>query len=253
MTLDSFSLHGKRAVVSGASRGLGKAMAIGLAEAGADVAVIATSDQIDQMAAEIEKLGKKSLPIKVDLSNIKAIPGVVAKILKAFKRIDILVNNAGIIRRKAAVDYSQEDWDDVMNLNLKSLFYMCQEVGRGMIGNRYGKIINIASLLTFSGGITVPAYAASKGAVGQVTKALANEWAQYGVNVNAIAPGYMITDNTEQLRKNPTRYNEITARIPCGRWGDPEDLKGPVVFLASDASSYLHGHILTCDGGFMAR
>ena len=253
MILDQFRLDGKRAVVTGASAGLGKGMALGLAEAGADLVIIARSSLLGQTKSDIEKLGRKCLAIPADLADGDKIPGLVQRILKETGKIDILVNNAGIVRRAPAVDHSLEDWDEVMNLNVRSMFLLSREVGRQMIANRSGKIINIASMLSFSGGITVPSYSASKGAVGQLTKALANEWASRGINVNAIAPGYMETDNTDALRKNAKRCEEITARIPCGRWGKPEDMKGAVVFLASEASAYLHGQILLVDGGWMAR
>jgi 2-deoxy-D-gluconate 3-dehydrogenase len=178
---------------------------------------------------------------------------IVERVVADLGRLDILVNNAGIIRRTKAIDFSEQDWDDVMNINARTVFFLSQAVARQMLPRKSGKIINVASLLTFSGGITVPSYAASKGAVGQITKALANEWAESGININAIAPGYMVTNNTENLRKDPVRTKSITERIPAGRWGTPDDLQGAVIFLASRASDYVNGHILLVDGGWMAR
>ncbi|MDI6782495.1 MAG: 2-dehydro-3-deoxy-D-gluconate 5-dehydrogenase KduD [bacterium] len=253
MGLDLFALNGKVAVVTGASRGLGKAMAFALGEAGADVAIIDLLDGIHDTAKEIEILGRKILPIQADLANISDLQGIVDRVMQHFGRIDILVNNAGIIRRANVLEFSEKDWDDVITLNLKSVFFLSQLVAREMLRQHSGKIINIASLLSFSGGLRVPSYTASKAGVAQITKALANEWAASGINVNAIAPGYMVTDNTASLRQDEVRYKQITDRIPCGRWGLPDDLKGAVVFLASAASDYIHGHILVVDGGWMAR
>lgn len=249
-----FRLDGKTAIVTGASRGLGQAMAIGLAEAGADIVAISTNpDNLRDTKEAIRAVGRKALCLKCDLANFPEIKKVVSDAVDAFGKIDILVNNAGTIRRAAAAEYSDEDWDIVLDTNLNGLFRFCRETGKLMIKQQSGKIINIASLLSFSGGITVPAYAASKGGVAQLTKALANEWAQYNVQVNAIAPGYFATDNTAALRANKSRNAQISDRIPAGKWGKPEDLKGAIVFLASKASDYVNGHILLVDGGWMAR
>ncbi len=247
-----FDLTGKVAIVTGANTGLGQAMAVGLAEAGADVVLVARSSP-DETEAEIHRAGRRTLRILADLQNTDAIPVIVRRTLEEFGKIDILVNNAGTIRRAPALEFSEKDWDEVMNLNAKTVFFLSQAVAREMVPHKSGKIINIASLLSFQGGITVPSYAASKGAVAQVTKALANEWAKYGLNINAIAPGYMVTNNTEQLRNDPVRYKSISERIPAGRWGEPSDLKGAVVFLASQASDYVNGHILVVDGGWLGR
>jgi 2-deoxy-D-gluconate 3-dehydrogenase len=249
---DLFDLTGKTALITGASTGLGAGMTLGLAAAGADIVLVDHRER-HETADAVRKLGRKALALHGDLSRKSVIDEVVAKALDAFGKIDILVNNAGIIRRAPAIEFSEADWDDVMNLNAKAVFFMSQAVARDMMKRNYGKIINIASLLSFSGGITVPSYAASKGAVAQITKALANEWAKDGLCINAVAPGYMVTDNTKALRENPERYKSISERIPANRWGKPEDLQGAVVFLASKASDYVNGHILTVDGGWMAR
>jgi 2-deoxy-D-gluconate 3-dehydrogenase len=247
-----FDLTGKVAMVTGAGTGLGQGFALGFAGAGADVVLV---DRIEQNETRdrVQALGRRAFPIAADLSQMPAIQQVVEDALKEFGHIDILMNNAGIIRRTPAVDFSEQDWDDVMNINAKTVFFLSQAVARDMMKRKAGKIINIASLLSFSGGITVPSYAASKGAVAQVTKALANEWGQHGLNVNAIAPGYMVTNNTANLRKDPVRTKSIDERIPAGRWGMPEDLQGAAVFLASKASDYVNGHVLVVDGGWMAR
>lgn len=249
---DIFNLKGKTAIVTGGTTGLGQAMAIGLAEAGADV-VIADIMESSETKEKILSIGRKAIQLKVDLSNFGSINIVIKSAIDEFGKIDILINNAGIIRRTPAIDFPEKDWDDVMNINSKTVFFLSQAAARDMLKRKYGKIINIASLLSFSGGITVPSYSASKGAVAQITKALANEWAQYGININAIAPGYMVTNNTAALRKDEKRYNAISERIPAGRWGMPEDLKGVAVFLASPASDYVNGHVLLVDGGWMAR
>lgn len=252
--IDLFRLDGKVAIVTGASRGLGQGMAIGLAEAGADIVAVSTNlKNLDETVAAVQKLGRKVLPLTCDVADVGDIKSAIAATLSAYGTIDILVNNAGTIRRALAVEYSDEDWDAVLNTNLNGLFRFCREAGKVMVEKQHGKIINIASLLSFSGGITVPAYAASKGGVAQLTKALANEWARYNVQINAIAPGYFATDNTAALRANETRNAEISARIPSGKWGTPDELKGAAVFLASDASNYVNGHILLVDGGWMAR
>lgn len=250
--MNLFDLSGKVAIVTGASTGLGKGMSLGLAEAGADLVLV---DYVDstETAEEIKSLGRKAITIVADLINIKPVQSIANDAIRTFGKIDILVNNAGIIRRTAAIDFSEKDWDEVMSLNSKTVFFLCQTAARDMMKRKYGKIINISSLLAFQGGILVPSYAASKGAVAQISKALANEWAQYGININAIAPGYMATNNTKALREDPVRSKAILDRIPAGRWGAPDDLKGAVVFLASHASDYVNGHVLIIDGGWMAR
>lgn len=252
--LENFKLDGKVAIVTGASRGLGQGMSLGLAEAGADIVALSTMESnLTETVDQVKKLGRKVVPAQCDVTDFKQIRAAIDKTLAEFGTVDILVNNAGTIRRAPATDFSDEDWQLVIDTNLNGLFRFCREVGKIMVGNKRGKIINVASLLSFSGGITVPAYAASKGGVAQLTKALANEWAKDNVQVNAIAPGYFETDNTEALRKNETRFKEISARIPAGQWGKPADLKGAAVFLASNASDYVNGHILLVDGGWMAR
>jgi 2-dehydro-3-deoxy-D-gluconate 5-dehydrogenase len=247
-----FDLTGKVAMVTGASTGLGQGMSVGLAQAGADLVLV---DRVEstETSEKLNALQCKSAILVADLSRMDAIRDVVARAITEYGRVDILVNNAGIIRRTPALEFSETDWDDVMNINTKTVFFLSQAVGRDMMKRKAGKIINIASLLSFSGGITVPAYAASKGAVAQITKALANEWGQYGININAIAPGYMVTNNTANLRKDAERTRQISERIPAGRWGTPEDLAGAAVFLASKASDYVNGHVLLVDGGWMAR
>lgn len=254
MILDAFKLDGKVALVTGSSAGLGASMAVALAEAGAHVAAHGNSRTPDKTCELIESVGRRSLALRGDLAD-KTVPiTLLAETVAEFGQLDILINNAGIIRRAPAVDYSEEDWADVIEVNLSSVFRLSQLAGREMISSgRGGKIINIASLLSFQGGITVPAYAASKGAVAQLTKALANEWAKHRINVNAIAPGYMRTDNTAALQADQNRNRQILERIPAGRWGEPEDLAGAAVFLASSASDYLHGHVLVVDGGWMGR
>jgi len=247
-----FDLCGKTAIVTGAATGLGEGMALGLAKAGADIMIVAHSTQNNTLD-KIKAMGRNAFQISVDLSVQSSVKEVIDATLDNFGKIDILVNNAGIIRRTPAIDYSEKDWDDVMAVNAKTLFFLSQAAARDMMKRGKGKIINIASLLSFSGGINVPAYAASKGAVAQITKALANEWASKGININAIAPGYMVTNNTENLRKDTARTKSISDRIPADRWGAPEDMAGPVVFLASSASDYVNGHVLLVDGGWMAR
>lgn len=247
-----FDLSGKTAIVTGGSTGLGSGMSLGLASAGADIVLVDHRER-DDVASQIRKMGRKVLTLHGDLSQMAVMENVVNATLDNFGKVDILVNNAGIIRRTPAIDFSESDWDDVMNLNAKTVFFLSQLCARDMMKRNYGKIINIASLLSFSGGITVPSYAASKGAVAQITKALANEWAKDGICINAIAPGYMVTDNTKALRENPERNSAISARIPAERWGTPADLAGVAIFLASKASDYVNGHLLTVDGGWMAR
>lgn len=248
-----FQLDGKLAIVSGATRGIGQAAAIGLAEAGADVIVIGNSRTPDETRIAIEAAGRTAVAMQGDVCDPAFRERIVTEAVAGWGRIDILVNNAGTQIRTPAVDFAEADWDRVLEVNLTSLFRMCQCVGRRMLKQGCGKIVDIASLQSFTGGITIPAYAASKGGVAQVTKALANEWARHHVNVNAIAPGYTLTDLTRPLYLDPIRSKEIGDRMPIGRWGQPADLKGPVVFLASPASDFVHGHILLVDGGWMAR
>lgn len=252
--IDKFKLNGKTAIVTGASRGLGQGMAIGLAEAGANIVAVSTKkENLAETEQIIRSLGKEAVTLVCDVTDDQQIQNTIDTAFDKFAGIDILVNNAGTIRRALAEDYSDEDWDVVINTNLNAVFKLCKKAGKIMIKQKSGKIINIASLLSFSGGITVPAYAASKGGVAQLTKALANEWAKYNIQVNAIAPGYFATDNTKKLREDPVRNQQISERIPAGRWGVPADLQGAVVFLASSASDYVNGHILLVDGGWMAR
>ncbi len=251
--LDQFSLKGKCALVTGSSRGLGAAIAVAFAEAGANVAVHGSRSAPAATQQEVLALGVRSLALAGDVGDPAVCARLVDETVQHFGTIDILVNNAGIIRRSPAADYPEEDWKAVIDVDLSSVFRLTQHAGRHMLKRRSGKIINIASLLAFQGGILVPSYAAAKGGVGQLTKAFANEWALHGVNVNAIAPGYMDTDNTEALRSNPERARQILERIPAGRWGQPEDLAGAAVFLASAASNYVHGHILVVDGGWLNR
>ena len=247
-----FDLSGKVALVTGANTGIGQGIALALAGAGADIAAAGrspASDTVEQVCA----LGRQAENFSADLSSVAAVQALVDAVLDRFGHIDILVNNAGIIRRADAVDFTEEDWDAVIDTNLKTLFFLCQSVGRHMIARGSGKIINIASMLTFQGGIRVPSYTASKSGVGGLTKLLANEWAAKGVQVNAIAPGYIATNNTAALQADENRNRSIMERIPAGRWGDPSDLGGAAVFLASSASDYVQGHILAVDGGWLAR
>ncbi|CNI34618.1 2-deoxy-D-gluconate 3-dehydrogenase [Yersinia thracica] len=253
MILDSFELKGKVALVTGCDTGLGQGMAIGLAEAGCDIVgvnIVEPKDTIEKVTA----LGRRFLSLTADLSKIDGIPALLERAIAEFGQIDILVNNAGIIRREDAINFSEKDWDDVMNVNIKTVFFMSQAVAKQFIKQGTGgKIINVASMLSYQGGIRVPSYTASKSAVMGVTRLLANEWAKHGINVNAVAPGYMATNNTQQLRKDEERSKEILDRIPAGRWGLPDDLKGPVVFLASKASDYISGYTIAVDGGWLAR
>lgn len=248
-----FDLTGKVALVTGGAVGLGGAISIGLAKAGADIAIVTSNNRSQETQQQIEALGRKVHTIVANLMDESALDSVVKETLSVFGKIDILVNNAGIIRRTPAADHAASDWHDVLNLNLNSAFFLSQLVGREMIKQGSGKIINIASMLSFQGGINVPGYTASKHAIAGITKALANEWASKGIQVNAIAPGYMETDNTAALRADQERTAQIMVRIPAGRWGTPEDLQGPAVFLASAASDYMNGHVLCVDGGWMAR
>ena len=253
--LNKFSLEGKTALVTGCKRGIGKAMAIGLAEAGANIIGVSASLEKTGSAVgkEVEARGRKFSAYQCDFSDRKALYKFITAVKKDHPKIDILVNNAGTILRAPAVEHPDEMWDKVIEVNQNAQFILTREIGKEMVTRGYGKIIFTASLLTFQGGITVPGYAASKGAIGQMTMAFANEWAGKGINVNALAPGYISTDNTEALRNNPERNKSILERIPAGRWGQPEDFAGPTVFLASDASSYMNGAIVLVDGGWMGR
>jgi 2-deoxy-D-gluconate 3-dehydrogenase len=252
--LDKFKLNDRTALVTGAATGLGAAIAIALAEAGARIACHGNSRSPDETCSHIKNAGGEAYAVTGDLSKSETARHLVEETLDQFGRIDILINNAGTIRRAPAVEYSEEDWIAVLEVNLSSVFRLCQLAGKQMIeGERGGKIVNIASLLSFQGGITIPAYAASKGGVAQLTKALANEWARYRINVNAIAPGYMRTTNTAALQADETRNRQILERIPAGRWGEPDDVAGAAVFLSSSASDYVNGHILLVDGGWMGR
>ena len=253
--LDLFDLKGKTALVTGCKRGIGMAMAVALAEAGANI--IGVSASLEKNGSDVEKavtaLGRTFKAYQCDFADRKALYAFIEQLKKDVPVIDILVNNAGTIMRKPAAEHPDEYWDTVINTNLNAQFILTREIGQGMLASGRGKVIFTASLLTFQGGINVPGYAASKGAVGSLVKAFANEWAGKGVNVNAIAPGYIATDNTSALRADEKRSASILDRIPAGRWGEPEDFKGPTVFLASAASDYVHGTILTVDGGWMGR
>lgn len=253
--MDRFSLKGKIALVTGAKRGIGRGMAEALAEAGADIiGVSATLDPSgSDVSRAVEAAGRKFWGYACDFSDRAAVKAFTAQVLADHPQIDILINNAGTILRTPAADHPDEMWDKVIEVNLNAQFIITRDIGRTMVERGSGKIIFTASLLTFQGGITVPGYAASKGGIGQLTMAFANEWAAKGVNVNAIAPGYIDTDNTEALRADPARSASILARIPAGRWGNPVDFAGPAGFLASEAASYMHGHIMLVDGGWMGR
>lgn len=254
MTLNKFDLDGKVALVTGASSGLGQAIAIALAAAGADVACHARSTKkADETINAITSMGKRVVAVAGELAEKETPQKITDETIGHFGRIDILINNAGTIRRAPATEYSEDDWSAVIEVNLSSVFRLSQAVGRRLVKQGSGKIVNIASLLSFQGGINVPAYTASKSGVAGLTKALSNEWAKFGVNVNAIAPGYIETANTEALRADETRNRQILERIPAGRWGKPEDIAGAAVFLSSAASDYVHGHIMVVDGGWMGR
>jgi 2-deoxy-D-gluconate 3-dehydrogenase len=251
---NAFSVRGKNALVTGSRTGLGAAIAIGLAQAGANVVVHGRSTAgMDAVCAAIRDAGGKALTAVGDVAQPEVCEKLVDITTREFGSLDILINNAGIIRRSPAAEFSARDWQDVIDANLSAVFRLSQLAGRQMLERKSGKIVNIASLLSFQGGILVPAYAAAKGAVAQLTKAMANEWASRGVNVNAIAPGYMVTANTAALREDPVRSRQILERIPAGRWGDPQDIAGAAVFLSSPASDYIHGHVLVVDGGWLAR
>jgi len=253
MILEDFSLSGKVAIVTGCSTGLGQGMSYGLAEAGANIVGI---DYVDfpETQKVIEGMGRRFLGIKADLSSLEPIEEIIQKSVETLGRLDILVNNAGLIRRADAIEFTEQDWDAVMNLNIKTLFFLSQAAARQFIKqDTRGKIINIASMLSFQGGIRVPSYTASKSGVMGVTRLMANEWAKHKINVNAIAPGWFATNNTAPLRADPVRSKEILGRIPEGRWGTPDDLKGVAVFLASDASNYVNGYTIAVDGGWLSR
>lgn len=253
MILDQFSLEGKIALVTGANDGIGQAIAVGLAEAGADIAAVYRSD-ISKTQELVTALGRRFFAVKADLSKMESVDVVFDAVMAHYGRIDILFNNAGAIRREDCTAFSEKDWDDVMNLNIKTLFFLTQRVGAQMIEKKIpGKIVNTASLLAFQGGIRTPSYTASKSAVKGLTMTLANEWAKYGINVNAIAPGYIATKITTALRNDPARNPAILERIPAGRWGTPEDFKGVAVFLASPASDYINGYTIAVDGGWLGR
>jgi len=251
--MNLFNLAGKTAIVTGAARGLGQAISVGLAEAGANVVIVTNASPAEETLALVEATGQKGIIVKADVGDQAQLPGIIEQAKHAFGSIDILVNNAGIIRRTPAAEFSFADWQAVLAVNLDSVFTLSQLAGREMIAQGSGKIINIASMLSFQGGINVPAYTASKHGVAGITKAFANEWASKGVQVNAIAPGYMATDNTAALRADENRNQQILDRIPAARWGTNDDLKGATIFLASSASDYVNGHILCVDGGWMNR
>lgn len=253
MAAGQFDLSGKVAMVTGCNTGLGQGMAVALAQAGADIVGVNSSTPGDTPSA-VQRAGRRFHSIIANLSEMSALPAVVEQGVKAAGGIDILVNNAGIIRRDDALSFTEKDWDDVIDLNLKSVFFLSQALAKHFISRgRGGKIVNIASMLSFQGGIRVPSYTASKSGVMGITRLMANEWAKHGINVNAIAPGYMATNNTAALRADEARNAAILDRIPAGRWGIPQDLAGPVVFLASAASDYMHGHTMAVDGGWLAR
>jgi 2-deoxy-D-gluconate 3-dehydrogenase len=253
MILDQFSLKGKVAIVTGARTGLGQGMALALAEAGADIVGVGTKP-MPETHDKVEKLGRKFLGIQADLMSVEPIPEIIAKTVKTFGKLDVLVNNAGIIRRIDAIDFSVKDWDDVLAVDLKTVFFFSQAAAKQYLKQGTGgKIINIASMLSFQGGIRVPSYTASKSGVMGITRAMANEWAQFKININAIAPGYMVTDNTAPIRDDQERNKAILDRIPAGEWGTPADVQGPVVFLASAASDYVNGYTIAVDGGWLAR
>lgn len=252
--LDAFKLDGKVAIVTGSERGLGQGMATALAQAGANIVGVTYVAEAPETKAAVEAAGRKYVHVQANLLSIEPIPGIVKAAVDAFGRVDILVNNAGIIIRNDAVDFTEKEWDDVMDINLKTVFFLSQAVARQFIAQGGGgKIVNVASMLSFQGGVRVPSYTASKSGVKGITMLMANEWSKHGINVNAVAPGYMATDNTTQLRADEKRSAEILGRIPAGRWGTPEDLGGAVVFLASKAGDYVNGYTVAVDGGWLAR
>jgi len=254
MVLEKFSLKGKSGIVTGGGSGIGKGMATGLVQAGAEIVIAGRNrERLEETARELRQFGGPVIPVQADVSRMNDIQGLVDRAVREFGKIDFLFNNAGTIRRNSAEDFSERDWDDVININLKGPFFLAQAVARVMISQkRKGKIINTSSLIAVQGGKRVPAYAASKGGVAQITKAMANDWAQYSILVNAIGPGWVNTELTQALRENKERFAEITNRIPLGRWADPEDLAGAAVFLASDASDYITGQTIFVDGGWLA-
>lgn len=253
MSLSMFSLEGKAAIVTGANTGLGQGIAVALAEAGANLALVGRSSP-DETVELVQKAGRKAHVIMADLGSLEPVEAIVSETREAFGGVDILVNNAGIIKRNDSIDFTIEEWDSVMNVNLRTLFFLSQKVARAMIdAGRGGKIINVASMLSYQGGVRVPSYTASKSGVLGLTRILANEWAGHGINVNAIAPGYFATNNTDALRADEKRNTEILGRIPAGRWGQPSDLAGAAVFLSSRASDYVHGTVVAVDGGWLAR
>ena len=252
MASNAFNLEGKVALVTGANTGLGQGIALALAESGADIAaagIVAATETEEKVKA----LGRRFINIEANLISIEPVDRIIAETLSGLGGLDILVNNAGLIRRADAVEFSEKDWDDVMNVNIKGAFFMSQAAGKHFISQGHGKIINIASMLSFQGGVRVPSYTASKSGIAGITRLLANEWASKGVNINAIAPGYMATDNTAQLRADADRNKAILDRIPAARWGEPADLGGTAVFLASRASDYVNGAVIPVDGGWLAR
>ncbi|ORZ00572.1 2-deoxy-D-gluconate 3-dehydrogenase [Syncephalastrum racemosum] len=251
--LSLFSLQGRHAAISGCTRGIGRAMALALAEAGADVCLLQRDTSDTRLRDEIRALGRRAEIVQLDISNQSSVRTAISRVLETFSTLDILVNNAGIQKRYDAVDFPEDEWDSVIQANLKSVWTLSQEAGKHMTSRGSGKIITTASLMSFQGGVRVPAYAAAKAGVASLTKALANEWAKQGVNVNAIAPGYISTDLTQALIDDASRNRDILVRIPAGRWGSPDDFKGAVVYLASKASDYVHGEILAVDGGWLAR
>jgi 2-deoxy-D-gluconate 3-dehydrogenase len=252
--LDSFKLNGKVAIVTGCERGLGQGMSIALAEAGADVFGVSYPADANETKQRIEALGRKFVYMQANLMSIEPIPAIFEKAVAAFGHVDIVVNNAGIIKRNDAVDFTEAEWDDVMNINLKTVFFMCQAAAKRFIAQKTGgKIVNVASMLSYQGGVRVPSYTASKSGVKGITMLMANEWAKHGINTNALAPGYMATDNTAPLRADAERSASILDRIPAARWGEPRDLAGAVVFLASAASDYVNGYTIAVDGGWLAR
>jgi 2-dehydro-3-deoxy-D-gluconate 5-dehydrogenase len=253
MSAPSFRLDGLNALVTGAATGIGAAIALALAESGANVACHGNRRPPDETCAKVSALGRRALALHGDLGQKETAAELVSRTLRELGSVDVLINNAGLIRRAPAAEQSEEDWATVIEVNLSSVFRLCQAAGRAMLAAGRGKIVNIASLLSFQGGINVPGYAASKGGVAQLTKALANEWAARGINVNAIAPGYVATSNTTALREDANRNRQILERIPAGRWGDPDDIAGAAVFLCSPASTYVNGHVLVVDGGWMGR
>jgi len=253
MILNKFSLKGKVAIVTGSSTGLGQGMIVGLAEAGADIAGV---DYVDskETKEKVAEIGRRFLEIKANLLTTEPVEGIIIQTIKKYGKVDILINNAGIIRREDAINFTEKDWDEVISINVKTLFFFAQAAARQFIRQKTGgKIINVASMLSFQGGIRVPSYTASKSAVMGLTRALANEWAEYDINVNAIAPGYMATNNTKALREDKERSKAILDRIPAGKWGLTEDVAGPAVFLASEASNYVNGYTIAVDGGWLAR